>query len=208
MTKENKIRILAIGPHPDDVELGCFGTLARFAAQGAEIHILILAGGEKGGKKDNRTEEAKKSAALINAKLYLGNLPDTKISEGFETISLIEEYIKKINPNMVFGPSVKDTHQDHRNTAKAVISATRVVPEEVYVYQTPSTTKDFVPIVHFDVTDYFQKKIDAVKIHKSQGQKSYMVGEAVEGLARYLAYDIGLNGKRVEGFEVIRILKK
>jgi LmbE family N-acetylglucosaminyl deacetylase len=208
MIKKNKLRILAIGPHPDDVELGCFGTLAKFAAQKAEIHILILAGGEKSGKKDNRTEEAKKSAALIGAKLYFGNLPDTRISEGFETISLIEDYLKKINPNMVFGPSVKDTHQDHRNTAKAIISATRIIPEEVYVYQTPSTTKDFVPVIHFDVTDHFHKKIDAVKIHISQGQKSYMAGEAVEGLARYLAYDIGLNGRLVEGFEVIRILKK
>jgi LmbE family N-acetylglucosaminyl deacetylase len=206
------MKILAIGAHPDDVELGCFGTLTKFANKGHEIHILVCSNGEAGlgGVEEihNRVDEAKKSAALINAKIHFGNLQDTKITDGIETIKLIEQHIKNIDPEILFFNHKEDIHQDHRHLANAVISATRFTPHQIYMYESPSTSKLFEPTIYFDVTDTFDVKIRAVRIHQSQGKKSYMIDRAVKGLAEYRAFEIGLNDRLVEGFIPLRIVNK
>jgi LmbE family N-acetylglucosaminyl deacetylase len=206
------MKVLAIGAHPDDVELGCFATLAKLAKEGHEIHILVCTNGEAGmvdaEAKLSRIEEARQSAELLNAKIYFGNLPDTKLSDGIDTIKLIEKYVKEINPEILFFNHRNDIHQDHRHLASAVVSATRFTPHEVYMYESPSTSKSFIPSVYFDVTDTFDIKIMAVKIHQSQGKKSYMADRAIRGLAEFRAFEIGLNDRLVEGFEPLRVLHK
>lgn len=202
------MNILAIGAHPDDVELGCFATLAKFSQEGHKVHILVCTNGEAGGDHCSRVEEAKKSADLIDANVYFGNLPDTMISDGIETIKLIEEHIEQIKPDVIFVNSEKDSHQDHRNVARATLSATRFGPNEIYMYESPSTTKAFVPSIYYDVTDHFDKKINAVQIHTSQGKKSYMADRAVKGLAEYRAFELNLNDRLLEGFEPVKVVKK
>jgi LmbE family N-acetylglucosaminyl deacetylase len=206
------MKILAIGAHPDDIELGCFGTLAKLSTEGHTIHLLIMTLGEAGmdnsGAWDKRMIEAEASAKLISGKIHFGNLEDTKISDGIITISIIEKYMNGINPDIIFINHPLDTHQDHRNLAQAVISATRFGPDKVYYYESPSTSKTFNPTIYYDVTEDFNKKVEAVKLHKSQGKKSYMADRAVKGLAEYRAYEIGLNDKLVEGFEPMRIINR
>ena len=68
--------ILAIGPHPDDIELGCFGSMARFKGNGDDVHFLVLSKGEGGIIEGDRSVEATASAKLIKAKLYIESLPD------------------------------------------------------------------------------------------------------------------------------------
>lgn len=198
-------KILAIGPHPDDIELGCFGTMAKYKNHGHEVNFLVLSKGEGGTEYSNRIEEAQQSASLINAKLFIENLPDRFISEGPETISIIEKYVKQIEPDSVFIPTKSDTHQDHRATFNACMVACRTV-NEVYAYETPSTSRKFSPNYFVDITDFISLKVKAVKIHSSQGGKGYMADRAVEGLAEYRAFDILLNDKYVEGFDVIKVI--
>ncbi len=198
-------RILAIGPHPDDIELGCFGTMAKFKKNGDEVSFLVLTKGEGGTEDDNRVEEAIESASLINASLYIEDLPDRFISEGPETITIIEKYIKQLNPDAVFIPTTTDTHQDHRATFNASMVACRTV-KQIYAYETPSTSRKFSPNYFVDITDFIQLKVKAVKIHSSQGGKGYMADRAVEGLAEYRAFDILLNDRYVEGFDVIKVI--
>jgi len=206
------MKILAIGAHPDDVELGCFATLTNFYKEGHEIHILVCTNGEAGlvdkTSIQKRLDEAKKSAALINAKIYFGNLPDTKLSDGIDTIKIIEKHVKDINPEMLFFNYRDDIHQDHRHLASAVISATRFAPHQIYMYESPSTSRSFIPSVYFDVTNTFDTKLKAVKIHQSQGKKSYMADRAIRGLAEFRAFEIGLNDRLVEAFAPLRILHK
>ena len=198
-------KILAIGPHPDDIELGCFGTMARFKKEGDEIHFLVLSKGEGGTIEGDRTVESKKSASLINANLYIESLPDRFISEGLSTISVLEKYVEMLNPDIVFMPTGNDTHQDHRATFNAGLVGCRLV-KQVYAYETPSTSRNFVPNYFVDITEYVDLKIKAVKIHTSQGGKGYMADRAIEGLAEYRAFDILLNDRYVEGFEVIKVV--
>jgi LmbE family N-acetylglucosaminyl deacetylase len=199
-------RILAIGPHPDDIELGCFGTMARYIKEGNEVNFLVLSKGEGGTDDSSRTDEATKSAALIKARLFQENLPDRFISEGPETITVIEKYVEELKPDMIFIPTTTDTHQDHRATFNACMVACRTV-REIYAYETPSTTRNFTPNFFVDITEFIDLKVKAVKIHSSQGGKGYMADRAVKGLAEYRAFDILLNDRYVEGFDIIKVVQ-
>jgi LmbE family N-acetylglucosaminyl deacetylase len=198
--------ILAIGPHPDDIELGCFGTLSKFKDSGDSVNILVLSKGEGGIIDGDRTEESRESARLIDANLYFEDLRDRYISEGPETITVIEKHIDKLNPDIVFIPSGIDTHQDHRSTFNAALVGCRLV-NELYAYETPSTSRNFAPNYFVDITDYIELKLKAVKIHNSQGGKGYMADRAVKGLAQYRAFDILLNDRYVEGFDTIKVIR-
>ncbi len=198
-------KILAIGPHPDDIELGCFGTMAKYTQQGHEVTFLVLTNGEGGTVDGNRNTEAKKSADLIKAKLFMEDLPDRFLSEGPETITIIEKYLEKIKPDQVFIPSPTDTHQDHRAAFNACMVACRTV-KEIYAYETPSTSRNFTPNFFVDITEHIDLKLKAVKIHSSQGGKGYMADRAVKGLAEYRAFDILLNDRYVEGFDIIKVV--
>ena len=205
MSKKHKT-VLAIGPHPDDIELGCFGTMCKYAQEWSNVHFLILSKGEGGTDEWDRIEEAKKSAALLQCKLHLEDLPDRYMTEWQETISVIEKHIKKIKPDIVFIPSGNDVHQDHRAIYNACLVAVRLV-DEVYIYQAPSTTMGFQPTMYFDITDFIKTKTKAVRIHSTQWGKVYMAERAVEWLAEYRAFDIFRNDRYMEAFEVLRIVK-
>ena len=86
--QQQQRRVLAIGAHPDDVEIGCGGALAKHRACGDILHILTLSRGAAGGDVNVRTAEAQRAAALLGAKLEFGNLRDAHITEGVETIEI------------------------------------------------------------------------------------------------------------------------
>jgi LmbE family N-acetylglucosaminyl deacetylase len=201
-----KKTILAIWPHPDDIELGCFWTMCKYSDEWYEVHFLVLSKWEWWIEKWSRLKEAKKSSDLLKCNLHIEDLPDRYISEWQETISIIEKYINEVKPDIVFIPSWNDTHQDHRAVYRASLVAVRLI-DEIYIYQAPSTTIDFRPSVYFDITKYIDKKIEAVKIHSSQWWKVYMAERAVKWLAEYRAFDIFRNEKYMEAFEVFRIIK-
>jgi len=198
-------RIMAIGPHPDDIELGCFGTLAKFKSMGGDLAFVVLTLGGNKGMPEIRQQEAITSAKIVNAKIYFGNFTDTKISEGIETISFIEKCIADFKPTAIFINSHNDTHQDHRNASKAAISASKFIPIVLF-YQTPSSTRFFNPQIYIDITNYIDKKIKAVRIHKSQGKNVYMADRAVRGNAEFLGFQIYQGGRLFEGFEVFQFI--
>jgi LmbE family N-acetylglucosaminyl deacetylase len=198
-------RVMAIGPHPDDIELGCFGSLTRFHKNGAKIACMVMTCGGVGGDADLRRHEAEKCAAMLKAEIRFGELEDTKLPEGFPSIKLIEDFIADFKPTAIFVNSPNDTHQDHRNTAKAAISAARFAPIVLY-YQTPSSTRSFAPQVFIDISEELDTKIKAVRVHESQGENVYMADKAVKGLAEFLGFQVYQGGKYFEGFEVHQII--
>ncbi len=198
-------RILAIGPHPDDIELGCFGTLARFKKEGAKVEFLVLTYGGVRGDVNDRKEEARKSAALLGVKPKFGGLEDTQVPEGNPTITIIEQVVKDFKPTAVFLNSPNDTHQDHRNGAAAALSACRFVPVILF-YQTPSSTRQFNPKVFVNVSRYMKTKTKAVGMHRSQGQNVYMAEDAVMGQALFMGLQVYQGGEHYEGFEVHQLV--
>lgn len=198
-------RIMAIGPHPDDIELGCAGTISRLKEKGSEVAFVVLTSGGTGGVPEMRKKEAGDSARMLGAKLYMGDFVDTEIVDHNPTIKYIEDCIQDFKPTAIFINSPDDSHQDHRNAANAAISAARFIPVVLF-YQTPSSARRFSPKVYFNITDYIDKKVEAVKIHRSQGENVYMAHEAVRGLAEFLGLQVYQNGQLYEGFEIYQMI--
>jgi len=201
------LNILAVGAHPDDIELGCFGTLALHQKNKDNIFGILLTNGELGGNQEKRKKESKNASKLIGMKLFFGNFPDGELKSDIHTVGFIEKIINKYNIDVVYTQTIHDRHQDHRNLAKATISAARFV-KEVYSYETPSSIGSFVPQVFVDVSTTFNVKEKALAFHNTQIQKYYMEIESVKGLSKYRAFQSGQKNIFCEAFEVNRIMKK
>jgi LmbE family N-acetylglucosaminyl deacetylase len=195
--------ILAVGAHPDDVELGCAGTLALHTLKGDKVYLLVLTKGEASGNPELREKECRESAKILGATdVFMGGIQDTKIDDGRATIDVIEGFVDKLRPDIVYAPSSKDTHQDHRNTGHAVLSACRRC-RVILLYEGASTQRDFNPQVFVDITKTFQMKLKAISLFASQvenhGGYSRAV-KAIEGLAKFRGYQAG--AEVAEAFEV------
>jgi len=197
--------VLAVGAHPDDIEFGCFGTLARLSKE-TSIHFIILSAGELSGSRNKRIQECRESAKLLDAKLAFFDYPDGGIPANVEIIDKLRSYVEKIAPHKVFTLYPNDTHQDHRNVSKVTISSCRNV-NEILFYEIPSTERDFHPNVFYDVTEYYGLKEKSLRCHKSQRHKPYLNLTAIRGLAEYRAYQCGLNGRLVEAFCLYKVIK-
>ena len=128
------MNIICIGAHPDDIEIGCAGTIKRFVNQGNKVYYLIATLGEKVSVdnaellkiKDSRTKESINAAKYIGASdIFMLNLNDTRIKHDGETVKAIEKKINEINPDYIFTHTVDDNHQDHKNIALSTLSACR-----------------------------------------------------------------------------------
>jgi LmbE family N-acetylglucosaminyl deacetylase/CheY-like chemotaxis protein len=199
--KNNKI-ILAIGAHPDDVEFGCAGTLAKLRANHDEINILTLSLGGVGGDPKVRKREAKKAAVLQNAQLFLGDLEDTRIEDCVKTIQFIENIVKEIKPTHVYTHSLYDNHQDHRTVFQASIAACRQVPN-IFCYLSPSSTVDFRPNIFIDIDQFIEEKLKIIAAFKSQMKlRPYLQADMITATARY--WGRFCNYHLVEPMEVIK----
>ena len=178
------IAVLAVGAHPDDVELGIGATLARHHAAGDVVTILTLSGGEVGGCSQQRIAEAGAAARVLGAGLRLEGLRDTTIGEGNPTVGLIEAAVREARPDVVYVHAAEDTHQDHRAVQRATLVATRGVGT-VLGYQSPSATVAFRPHRFVDVTDHLTRKLAAMDCHESQRHQAYFDPELVTATARY-----------------------
>jgi LmbE family N-acetylglucosaminyl deacetylase len=197
-----KNRVLAIGAHPDDVEIGCGGTLAKHKGRGDELMILTLSKGTKGGDTAVREQEARRAANLLGATLELNDFPDTQILDDVATIDAIQTVIRDFRPTHIYTHSPHDAHQDHRSVFAATLSASRGV-KNVYSYQSPSSTVDFRPNHFVDVTQHIDSKIAALSAHESQVSRSANLGsDFVVATAVYWGRYIG--NVMAEPMEVVR----
>jgi LmbE family N-acetylglucosaminyl deacetylase len=189
------MNILAIGPHPDDIEIGCSGTLIKYAQRGHRVFFLIITKGEKGGNPEARYEEQMKAAGIIGARdVFWGGLTDTELLDrGNEIIHLVELYIKRIQPDFIFVNFYDDTHQDHRTVNRSVLSAGRYV-RNVMFYEVP-TTNNFTPNIFVDIGSVFELKLEALKAHSSQVMKTNIPDLSIIDIARSSAHFRGVQGR-------------
>jgi N-acetylglucosamine malate deacetylase 1 len=181
-----KLDILAIGAHPDDIELSCGGTILSHIAQGYKVGILDLTRGELGTRGTPETREAEAAAAAQilgvsvreNAGLADGFFQNDKAHQ-LEVI----KYIRKYQPDIILANAIHDRHPDHARAAKLVDDAAFMSglpriettvdgqpqkafrPRAVYHY---IQSLDVQPHLAVDVSMYFDKKIEAIRAYKSQ----------------------------------------
>lgn len=199
-------KVIAIGAHPDDIEIGAAGTIKKFSNSGAEVFFLIATYGENSHPAPALQIEQRKKESIASAE-YLGvkqifflNLHDTKIEHNGMTVSAIEKYINLLDPNFVLTHTKEDGHQDHKNLAFSTISACRRKKINILHYETPSTAQTFLPTLYSDISDTIKYKLETLKMFVSQNHKNYLDPEVIKGLSQYRGYTSG--SEYAEGFEV------
>ena len=203
------MNILAIGAHPDDIEFGCGGALIKYAQKRHNVYLLILTMGGIGGEPGLRKIEQEAAAKFMQAKqVFWGNFQDTELNTNKTVISNIDEAINKTKPQVVFFNFFDDTHQDHRAVAQVSTSATRYVKEVLY-YEVP-TSQNFQPDIFVDIGDVLAKKLELLKIHASQVDKTKIENLTILESAQSCAIFRGYQGrvKYAEGFKALRILRE
>ncbi len=200
------MKVLAFGAHPDDIEIGCGGTLALHAARGDEVHLFIATRGEAGGDAETRSREAEQAARILGARaIHWGGCEDTRLPEQFlQLLQAIERVVREVQPELVYVNHGEDTHQDHRALAQAVIAATRYVPT-VLSYETP-TTYGFEPVVFSCISDTLSHKLRALEAHASQVERTHLAINIVQ-VALAAAHFRGVQSRLscAEGFVPVRM---
>jgi two-component system response regulator HydG len=195
-------RVLAVGAHPDDAEIGAAGVLAAHRRLGHDVAILTLSRGSRGGAERERADESEQAAALLGARLFLEDLEDTRISETDPTIRIVGRVIEAVRPTIIYTHSIHDVHQDHRNTHRAVMVAARQIGR-VFCFQSPSATVDFRPTRFVAIDGQLSEKLAAIGTFGSQtAVRDYLEPDLIEASARY--WSRYSDGRYAEAFEVIR----
>ncbi len=201
-----KVNILAIGAHPDDIEFGCGGALIKYTRKGHRLFLLVMTGGSMGGKATVRQQEQEASKDILGAeKIYWGGYEDTHLIVDVELIGKIEAVIAEVKPEFIFCHFPDDTHQDHRHLAQAIMSATRYI-RNVLFYEGP-TTQNFNPQVFVDISDTLERKVAALKAHQSQVMKTNIEDLSIVEVAHSSANFRGIQGrvKYAEAFHALRL---
>jgi LmbE family N-acetylglucosaminyl deacetylase len=202
------MNILAIGAHPDDIELGCAGTLHKYSRGGHNVYLYVMTeGGQAGDPLCRRREQMKAAAAIGARQVFWGGFQDTQLTVSKEIISAIEAVVRKVRPDEVYVNYHDDSHQDHRALAQCVISATRYI-KRVLFYE-DYTSLNFEPDIFVDIKEVLEKKIRILKIHRSQVFRDYPTELNMIESVRAIANFRGFQGKvkYAEGFKALRYLK-
>jgi two-component system response regulator HydG len=194
-------RVLAVGAHPDDVEIGVAATLLAHRARGDQICVLTMSRGATGGAAELRAGESRRAAALLDATLLLADLEDTRIPEGNPTISLVEQAVTEHRPDIVYVHSRHDNHQDHRSVHAATMVAARGV-DRIYGFRSPSATVDYRPTRFVSADGLLDRKIEVIRAYASQAARDYLDEELIRAQARHWGASAG--SRYAEPLEVIR----
>ena len=204
--------VLFIGAHPDDVELGCGGTIIKHIKEGDNVFILILSRGENGqnGRKINRVNESIKglcSAGVKKSNIKVLNIPDTDFPKERKKIFIaIEKLCKFKKIDRVYTHTKKEYHQDHIVANEETLRAARNVLDILTYESNAHTYADFSPNFFVDIADVIDKKLSLLSFFKSQLDKDYLEVQNIKSLAKMRGYQ-GKN-EYAEGFEIIRMVSK
>ena len=176
-----KLDILAFGAHPDDIELGCGGTIIKHVENGFKVGIIDLTTGDLGtrGNAKIRLEEADSASKVMGLSVRENlNFKDGFFLNDEEHKNALIKKIRKYKPDIVLANAPSDRHPDHARASQLTIDACFLSglekintnqevwrPKAIYHYiQFNNLSPDFV----VDISDFFDKKITAIKEYKSQ----------------------------------------
>jgi len=198
--------ILAVGAHPDDVELGCGGTLCQAIKTGVRVIAIFMTKGELSGVAKVRVKESIDALSVLGVKeIYFGDFPDTEVPNSRKAIDFLEQFSSKDNPDIVLTHTVNDIHQDHRQVGWLSMSAFRNV-SRILAYETPRVTSTFSPNYFVDISECVDLKWKALKCHRSQKNKRYLAYESMVNLASFRGSQVNIPA--AEAFEVVKYVEK
>ncbi len=205
--------VLVLAPHTDDGELGCGGTIAKFVAEGATVHYVAFSACEQSVlpqfPSDILITEVKAATQVLGIKPENLTLLKYDVRTfNYERQPILDDILKikaKVQPDLVFIPSLNDIHQDHATIAIEALRAFKF--STVLSYELPWNNINFTTNCFSSLEEiYVEKKIEALKKYESQAHRAYANGEFIKGLARTRGVQINL--PFAEAFEVVRWIIK
>jgi bacillithiol biosynthesis deacetylase BshB1 len=214
--KKLKLDALAFGAHPDDVELGCAGTLLKLSQQGYSTGIVDLTEGEMAsrGTVEQRHKESAEAAKILGSQQRENlKMPDANILKNETNRDKIIQAVRKYRPTIVFAPYPDDRHPDHIHASNLITEGCfyaglkKILPDiphhrphKVVYYM---LTYEFVPTFVVDISEQFEGKMNALKTYRSQfynpdwpGTKTFVSSkwfmEALEFRARHFGWQAGV----------------
>ena len=219
------MRVLAVGAHPDDLEILCAGSLAKYAKRGDHVTMAVATNGEVGSPTlpkeeiaEIRRQEACASAKVIGADFIWMDYPDEFLFSNEQTRLNFLNTVRKARPDIILTHAPVDYHPDHRTTGEILwdIRVMTTVPNikteeppcakipEVYYFDTVAGI-DFVPQFYVDISETFELKKQMLGCHKSQSTwlenqygMDYM--QFIEYISRFRGLQCGV--KYAECFQV------
>ena len=211
------MRILAVGAHPDDLEISCAGTLAKYADRGDQVTMAVATNGEVGSASLSKEEiaairrqEAQESANVIGADLIWMNHPDEFLFSNEDTRLDFLNVVRLSRPDVILTHPPSDYHPDHRATSQILwdIRVMTTVPNikteappcekipEIYYYDTLAGI-DFTPQYYVNISKEFGLKKKMLSCHESQSswlENQYKIGylDFIEYSARYRGLQCGV----------------
>jgi LmbE family N-acetylglucosaminyl deacetylase len=215
-------RVLALGAHPDDIELTCAATLARFLRAGATVHMAVACRGDRGGSSGPdpalgqlRADEARRAAAILGASIDFLDLGDSEVEDDPETRRRVIVLLRSVRPDLIITHAPSDYHADHvrvgelaskcawfaaspgHETGQPPLDTTPTV-----VYMDNVAGINFEPTHLVDVTDTIDIKRRMLACHESQLNRPdsgiSRLEELAETLARLRGFQCGV--AYAEGF--------
>ena len=192
-----RLKVLAIGSHADDIEIGCGGTLLRLAREvpGLELHWVVLsAAGE-------RAEEARASAEVFGAEVEVQGFRDAFFRYGGEVKEFFEELKGRFEPDLVLTHHDDDRHQDHRLVAELTWNTFR--DHLILEYEIPKYDGDLgAPNVFFPLEDEVaRRKVEVLlEAFPSQGRKPWFSEDLFMGLMRLRGMECNAHSGLAEAF--------
>jgi N-acetylglucosamine malate deacetylase 1 len=203
----NEKTILVLAPHPDDGEFGCGGTIAKYLADGFEVHYAVFSSCKQsipdGLPPDTLEKELRVASEIL--RIHQVHLFDYDVRYfSYHRQEILEDMVKlrrALQPWLVLAPASTDIHQDHQtihNEAKRAFKHSNMLGYELPWNNIVMTTTFFTALTE----EHMESKIKAVMSYKSQGFRAYYSEEFIRSLAFTRGTQIGV--KYAEAFEVLK----
>ena len=171
------MKLLAIGAHPDDIEIFMYGFVASCKKRGDQIYMAVATDGAAGTIDKIKDLKGLRAKETIEGLKHLGKphfleLPDGKLSINVNAKEIIENYINQVKPDLILTHSPNDYHPDHR-ALSLYVSQTAGFKCPV-VFADTLMGVNFIPDIYVDISDVFEDKKKAISFHKSQTPEKFI----------------------------------
>jgi LmbE family N-acetylglucosaminyl deacetylase len=200
------VNVVAFGAHPDDIEIGMGGTVAKHAAAGDRVVMVVAT---IPSNRETRRQEAERAADVLGAELVVLDIAPDELVHGRTVVKMFDKVLEAVDPQVVYTHWNSDSHQDHNAVAMASIGAARKNTFALLMYEQTIpggvTPFAFRAQSYVDITPYMPMKMESIAMHKSQVRANGDLWiQGVRGRAMYRGYQV--NCEFAEAFEVVKAL--